>query len=779
MMKSTKMSLRALTFSAALCASLGTSLSAFAETFEVQKLKHAGPYPIATPWMADSVNVKGEKFSMEGVLDSPLSFTLLNNGKEVAASQLLADSRQNALHLASFTISNTSRTQATIEVKGLKQYRLFVDGEQVKVNGDKAETVLMPSTHTVVIKYLTASSADASASKKNASEKSSSSEKKADQDFKISITAADGKQLSVGESSASTKRTFNIYDVICMPNYAGVQMSPNGKFMIVSKTWVDRQGKNHNINELRNCQTNKVVASFEESVRWMPRTNKLYFTEKASDSSIAGEGKADGEVQLITINPMNMGREVLAANIPEGWFQFTPDEKSLIYTLYEEGRKKDPQVYDVKEPDDRQPGWRTRSYLAKYDLASGILQPLTFGYHNVYLNDISADSRYLLIGKSEERLTKRPTTLNSLYRLDLNDMSVEALVEKGEFLNSAQFSPDGRSILVTGSPEAFDGIGKNVEEGQTPSMVDTQLYLMNLADKKVRPMTKNFNPNVQSVDWSKVDGNIYFTAEDKDCMHLFQLNPKSGKFTLLKTPEENIKSFSIAAAAPEMAFSGQSASNADRLYKMSTRAQKSLLVDDLSARLLKDIELGECKAWNFVNSRGDTLCCRYYLPPHFDASKKYPMVVNYYGGCSPTTRMFQSRYPHHVYAAMGYVVLVVNPSGATGFGQKFSARHVDTAGEGVAEDIISSTQAFCDEHSFVNRKKIGCIGASYGGFMTQYLQTKTDLFAAAISHAGISDHTSYWGRRLLGIQLQRGFHGERVSLDQQTSLRRSESALQC
>lgn len=372
--------------------------------------------------------------------------------------------------------------------------------------------------------------------------------------------------------------------------------------------------------------------------------------------------------------------------------------------------------------------------------------------------DISADSRYLLIGKEEERLTKRPTTLTSFYRLDLGSMNassattpkVETLIEKGEFLNSAQFSPDGKSILVTGSPEAFNGIGKNVEEGQTPSMIDTQLYLMTLSDKKVRPLTRDFNPNVQSVDWSKADGNIYFTAEDKDCVHLFQLNPKSGKFTLLKTPEEYIKSFSLASSAAEMAFSGQSASNADRLYKMNTKALKSQLVDDLSARELKDVELGECKAWNFVNSRGDTLCCRYYLPPHFDAAKKYPMIVNYYGGCSPTSRMFQSRYPHHVYAAMGYVVLVVNPSGATGFGQKFSARHVDTAGEGVAEDIISSTQAFCDEHAFVNRKKIGCIGASYGGFMTQYLQTKTDLFAAAISHAGISDHTSYWGEGYWG-----------------------------
>lgn len=718
------------TKSGLLAAALMASISASAETIEVKTLKYAGPYAVAQPWMADSVNIKGEAFDLKQLLDSPLSFTLLNKGKEVSAAQLLAD-KQDALHLASFCVSNTQRTKATIAVEGLEQYRLFVDGEQVAVNGDKAETILTPSQHTVVIKYLT---------RKNAS-----SDKKS---IKLTVTAANGAPLSVGDAAA--KRAYNIYDVICAPNYPSVSISPNGKFIVVRKTWVDRKGNNHSISELRNSQTNRVMATFEENVKWMPASNKLYFTQKASDSSIAGEEKQDGTLQLITINPLTMEREVLAANIPDGWFQFTPDEKTLIYTLYTEGRKKDAQVYDVKEPDDRQPGWRSRSYLAKFDLASGVLQPLTFGYHNVYLNDISADSRYLLIGKSEERLTKRPTTLNSYYRLNLNDMSIETLIEKGEFLNSAQFSPDGKSILVSASPEAFNGIGKNVEEGQTPSMIDTQLYLMTLSDNKVRPLTRDFNPNVQSVNWSKADGNIYFTAEDKDCVHLFQLNPKSGKFTLLKTPEEYIKSFSLASSAAEMAFSGQSASNADRLYKMNTKALKSQLVDDLSARELKDVELGECKAWNFVNSRGDTLCCRYYLPPHFDAAKKYPMIVNYYGGCSPTSRMFQSRYPHHVYAAMGYIVLVVNPSGATGFGQKFSARHVDTAGEGVAEDIISSTQAFCDEHAFVNRKKIGCIGASYGGFMTQYLQTKTDLFAAAISHAGISDHTSYWGEGYWG-----------------------------
>ena len=94
---------------------------------------------------------------------------------------------------------------------------------------------------------------------------------------------------------------------------------------------------------------------------------------------------------------------------------------------------------------------------------------------------------------------------------------------------------------------------------------------------------------------------------------------------------------------------------------------------------------------------------------------------------------------------MGYVGDVVQPSGATGFGQECAARHVNTYGDGPAQDIIEGTQQFCREHPCVNEKKIGCLGASFGGFMTQYLMTKTDIFAASMSHAGISNPTSYWG----------------------------------
>jgi Dipeptidyl aminopeptidases/acylaminoacyl-peptidases len=126
----------------------------------------------------------------------------------------------------------------------------------------------------------------------------------------------------------------------------------------------------------------------------------------------------------------------------------------------------------------------------------------------------------------------------------------------------------------------------------------------------------------------------------------------------------------------------------------------------------------------------------FYLPPNFDPTKKYPMIVYYYGGTMPTSRTFEGPYPGHVFASQGYVVYVVQPSGATGFGQKFSALHVNAWGKRTAEDIIEGTKQFVKEHPYVNDKKIGCIGASYGGFMTMYLQTQTDMFAAAVSHAG-------------------------------------------
>ena len=694
----------------------GVSSLAQAKDVSVDTLRHAGPYVVRQPLMIDSTDVKSNKFDVKKLLDTPLRLELAEQGDVTVGGVVPAGSGHSALHLLGFSVTNAERMSVKISVDGLKDKRIFVDGNQVSAN----EVTLEPSTHKVVVKYLTTTDGIDT--------------------VKVKVTGADGKELKVGDIADIKGRSYNIYDVLHATRFSGVSLSPDGKYAIYGKRFTRQGGQTSSATYVRELSSGRIVDERTGGLTWMPRTNKYYYIRTLADRSR----------EIVAVDPATRQTEVIAENVPEGRFTMAPSEDYLIVYTSESGPAEDRGVYEVIEPEDRQPGWRTRQNLALFDMKTGLQTPLTFGHHSVWASDISADGKKILLMTSESRLTARPTTINTLMLLDVESMDVDTLVCKDGFISSARFSPDATEIVISGSPECLGGIGKNVKEGQTPSMIDQQLYIMSLADKKVRPVTKHFNPCVQNFTWNRGDGQIYFNAEDKDCINLFRLNPKNGNIIRINLPEEMVNSFDVADNARRLAFYGQSASNSDRLYTLDTKSLKMNLVEDLSAETLRDVTLGECRAWNYINPKGDTICCRYYLPPHFDGQTKLPMIVNYYGGCSPTSRNFESRYPHHAYAALGYAVLVINPSGATGFGQEFSARHVNTAGEGVADDIIGATRQFCKEHAYVNEKKIGCIGASYGGFMTMYLQTVTDLFAAAISHAGISDHTSYWGEGYWG-----------------------------
>ena len=694
----------------------GVSSLAQAKDVSVDTLRHAGPYVVRQPLMIDSTDVKSNKFDVKKLLDTPLRLELAEQGDVTIGGVVPAGSEQSALHLLGFSVTNSERMSVKISVEGLKDKRIFVDGNQVSAN----EVTLEPSTHKVVVKYLTTTDGIDT--------------------VKVKVEGADGKVLKVGDIADIKGRSYNIYDVLHATRFSGVSLSPDGKYAIYGKRFTRQGGQTSSATYVRELSSGRIVDERTGGLTWMPRTNKYYYIRTLADRSR----------EIVAVDPATRQTEVIAENVPEGRFTMAPSEDYLIVYTSESGPAEDRGVYEVIEPEDRQPGWRTRQNLALFDMKTGLQTPLTFGHHSVWASDISADGKKILLMTSESRLTARPTTVSTLMLLDVESMDVDTLISKDGFISSARFSPDATEIVISGSPECLGGIGKNVKEGQTPSMIDQQLYIMAIADKKVCPVTKHFNPCVQNFTWNRGDGQIYFNAEDKDCINLFRLNPKNGSINRINLPEEMVNSFDVADNARRLAFYGQSASNSDRLYTLDTKSLKVNLVEDLSAETLRDVTLGECRAWNYINPKGDTICCRYYLPPHFDGQAKLPMIVNYYGGCSPTSRNFESRYPHHAYAALGYAVLVINPSGATGFGQEFSARHVNTAGEGVADDIIGATRQFCKEHAYVNEKKIGCIGASYGGFMTMYLQTVTDLFAAAISHAGISDHTSYWGEGYWG-----------------------------
>lgn len=197
---------------------------------------------------------------------------------------------------------------------------------------------------------------------------------------------------------------------------------------------------------------------------------------------------------------------VLVNKLFDGYFQFVFMEDYLFFIMIQEGLKECKEIYEVLELDDCQLGWCNCFYLVKYDLKIGLLQLLIFGYYNVWVVDIFNDGWYFLMMISQSCLIKCFIILFLLYWLDMQILQVELLIDKDGFISGVCFLFDGMQVLVFGLFELLGGIGKNVKEGQILSMMDGQFYLLNIVDKRVILLMKDFNFSVQCVVWNKVDG---------------------------------------------------------------------------------------------------------------------------------------------------------------------------------------------------------------------------------------------------------------------------------
>lgn len=705
-----------------LLAAICSCCNLFAEEVIVKQFRHAGPYEVKKPFLNDSLDVNSKKFTEKELLKTAIPFSNVRQSTQILEANadgeglLPASSLPYQIGLASFYLNSDRYVKGNLLVKGPETYEVYINNEKQTPADGKIALTLEPHRYEVVIKYLAGK------------DKAGSLKVTFDTEAEATVTA-----------TTDPEKRYTISEVFDGTRFRSVSLSPNGKYLLTSYQTTFPGGETASNQQVTDKASGQVlVESSTNNYSWMPQSNRLYYTRKGL------QGK-----ELVSIDPVTKTETILSANLPDGWFVFAPTEDYLIFMVSEEGPKKDKDMEEIIVPDDRQPGWRNRFFLHKYDLATGLFERLTYGHNSTAINDISKDGRYLLFTSRERTLTQRPFSTTTLYRMDLQTMQTEEIL-KDPFIGSASFSPDGTQLAIEGSGEAFGGIGLNIAPGQTSNTADGQLFIYDLAGKQVTPVSKDFDPSIQSFTWNNLDKQIYLQGEDKDCVRLYVLNPSNGKINPVPLKEDILSDFTIATSAPELVYFGESASNSQRLYSVNLKKNTTVCLKDLSETILKDVTLGEVHDWNFQAAAGDTIYGRYYLPPHFDPNKKYPLIVNYYGGTSPTERSLENRYPSHAYAALGYIVYIIQPSGATGFGQEFSARHVNAWGKRTGDEIIEGTKKFCAEHSFVDAKKIGCIGASYGGFMTQYLQTKTDLFAAAISHAGISDITSYWGEGYWG-----------------------------
>lgn len=697
---------------------------------------------LKSPLQGDSINFTGEKFTIGNLLKTKINLDFEGYPYERMSADTAGyvtvqqSDKDNLIYLFATNLRAERFMKGKLKIYSPACFEVFVNGvsRQTKETAEDSLSKVHPTMvnlrlepeadNEIVIKLLSSADDKIQPALKCEFEK--------EKDF------ADVRY----QVAPDLKRRFSLYNTAFGSRVSSVSLSPSGKYLLT------RYSDNYSTKrfrtrcELTEVKTGRVILpDGNKDMRWTPRSNKLYYR-------VMGKQQDD----LMVYDPATMREEVLLKDVPEGRFYWSPMEDYLIYTPDDEGEKVSGPLKRILHPDDRIPNSRNRYYLVKYDIATGLSERLTYGSHNVSLNDISPDGKKLLCSTSKSNITKFPFTLSSLFEIDLATMKADTLVFWDAYMGgTASYSPDGKQLLLTGGPDAFGGIGKNCGNHPIPNDFDTQAFIMDLSTKKIHPITRDFNPTVSLLQWNRTDDCVYFNTTDGDCHHIYRYTPKNGQFEMLPLKEDVISSFTLAEDNPVIAaYVGGGNSSAGVAYTYDIKKRTSVLLADPMRPILDKIELGKIDEWNFTAEDGTDIKGLMCLPPSFDPNKKYPLIVYYYGGTTPTTRGITSPYCAQLFASRDYVVYVIQPSGAIGYGQEFSARHVNAWGERTVDEIIEGTKKFCKAHPFVDEKRVGCLGASYGGFMTMYLQTKTDMFAAAASHAGISDVTSYWGEGFWG-----------------------------
>lgn len=636
----------------------------------------------------------------------------------------------NALNIVGFNLWSDRFTTATLNVTTTSMAEIYVDNVLMQTKrttensaGEAKTSSIELTIEPMKLYHVSIKSLSTSAD---------------EYDAMMLISVAGNNENAHINYSTNEKRFYQLSDNFIGKRVANTSISYCGKYLLTTYTHRISTKDISSYKILTEVKSGRTLCPrLNAAINWMPRSSKLYYTETTINGT-----------DVITIDPATMAEETAAHNIPEDKFIWSPNERQLIFDIEESAAKSQGPLKYHASVMDRVDG-RSRRHFALYDIATATTTRLTAGNHSAQIHDISADGTKILFATYTTDYSHRQQIRINLYQLNTTTLQVDTILADQWYLNSAQYSPDAKQLLITAGPDAFDGAGKNCGSHPIANDYDIQAFIYDIASKHITPITKDFDPAIKTISWNK-NGNLYMLVNERDAINAYEYNVAKAEFNPLKMATELVRQFSISGDGRTAAYIGCGLNHSSKAYTYDVRKQRSTLVADPMATVYENIQLGNTEDFSFTydSTETDGFIC---YPPMFDASKKYPMIVYYYGGTTPSQRWNEYYYGAHVFASRGYIVYVVNPSGTIGYGQEFSARHVNAWGIRTADEIIEGTRRAYRTHSCIDSTKIGCIGASYGGFMTEYLISKTDMFACAVSHAGISNLTSYWGEGYWGI----------------------------
>jgi len=277
------------------------------------------------------------------------------------------------------------------------------------------------------------------------------------------------------------------------------------------------------------------------------------------------------------------------------------------------------------------------------------------------------------------------------------------------------------------------------------------LYVMNTSTKWMAKLTGDFDETVSSFKW-KAANEIHFVAPTKGTEQLFALtvpviNEQTKAAPVQQLTKGNFDVNGIVGYAGNYAIVTRTDMNhANELYKVDLASKQLSNLSNANTNAYEHIKMSDVKM-EYVNTvDGQQMGVWVVYPPDFDPAKKYPTLLYCQGGPQSALSQFYSfRWNFQLMAAQGYIVVAPNRRGMPGWGTKWNEAISGDWGGKPMDDYLSAIDAIAT-HPYVDKNRLGCVGASYGGYSVFMLAgIHENRFKTFISHCGLFDLKSWYG----------------------------------
>lgn len=483
----------------------------------------------------------------------------------------------------------------------------------------------------------------------------------------------------------------------------------------------------------------------ENNAVWLKGGTKIAFLSGESGSS-----------QLWEMNPDGSGRKQLSKydGDIEG-FIFSPDEKKVLFIS---------QVKTVKSTADKYPDlpkatgiivtdlmykhwdeWVTTAphpFVADFD-GSDVSNPKDImegelfespmkpfgGIEQLAWNTTSDKIAYTSRKKTGKEYAF--STNSDIYVYDLNTQKTVNLSEgMMGYDTNPQYSPDGKSIAWL----SMERDGYEADQNR--------LMVMNLETGEKMFVSKDFDSNVDNFSWSADAKTIYFAGVWHGESQIYRIDLAAGnKLTPLTEGMYDYESVAPvpAAGGNKLITKRHSLSMGDELYAIDLNDNNKITQLTFENKQIYDqLDLGKVEGRWMKTTDGKEMLTWIIYPPHFDPSKKYPTLLFCQGGPqSPVSQFWSYRWNMQIMAANDYIIVAPNRRGLPGFGKEWNEAISGDYGGQCMKDYFTAIDEMAKE-SFVDKDRLGCVGASFGGFSVYWLAGHHDKrFKAFISHDGI------------------------------------------